>query len=240
LAPEMPKEPGGGAGMAEDAEEISGRPVFSVGARVRVLAATAPGILPRLATGCSEAIVTAFDPRTREYMVKALALYSPPRWPRLPPRRPPPRKVPPPWKLSPPRKLPPPWNLPPPRGGAAKAAADAPGAEAALSPELPKEPGGGADGMAEDAEEIPGRPEEFKTRGGSLSSEGANAAAQAERSAPIKLSRSLQHNYALISNAITTLNLSPEFIFMVLYPHSTIYKSSPVDRDLSRSPNLSF
>jgi hypothetical protein len=42
--------------------------------------------------------------------------------------------------------------------GAAKAAADAPGAEAALVPELPKEPGGGADGMAEDAEEIPGRP----------------------------------------------------------------------------------
>ena len=39
-------------------------------------------------------------------------------------------------------------------GAAAKAAADAPGAEAALSPELPKEPGGGADGMAEDAEEI--------------------------------------------------------------------------------------
>jgi hypothetical protein len=94
--------------------------------------------------------------------------------------------------------------------------------------------------MAEDAEEIPGRPEEFKTRGGSLSSEGANAAAQAERSAPIKLLRSLQHNYALISNAITTLNLSPEFIFMVLYPHSTISKSTPVDRDLSRSPNLSF
>ena len=27
----------------------------------------APGLLPRLATGCSKAIVTAFDPRTREY-----------------------------------------------------------------------------------------------------------------------------------------------------------------------------
>jgi hypothetical protein len=105
---------------------------------------------------------------------------------------------------------------------------------------VPKEPGGGADGMAEDAEEIPGRPEVLKTRGGSLSSEGANAAAQAERSAPIKLLRSFQHNYALISNEITTSNLSPEFIFMVLYPHSTISKSSPVDRDLSRSPNLSF
>ena len=77
-------------------------------------------------------------------------------------------------------------------GAAAKAAADAPGAEAASLPELPKEPGSGADGMANDAEEIPGRPEELKTRGGSLSSEGANAEAQAERSTPIMLMRSLQ------------------------------------------------
>jgi hypothetical protein len=81
-------------------------------------------------------------------------------------------------------------------GAAAKAAADALGARKALAPELPKEPGGGADGMAEDAKEIPGRPmfsvggrEEFKTRGGSLSSEGANAAVQAERSTPIKFLR---------------------------------------------------
>jgi hypothetical protein len=94
--------------------------------------------------------------------------------------------------------------------------------------------------MAKDAEEIPGRPEELKTRGGPLSSEGANEAAQAERSTPIKLMRSLQQNYALISNASTTLNLSSEFIFMVLYPHSTISKSSPLDRDLSRSPNSNF
>ena len=36
--------------------------------------------------------------------------------------------------------------------------ADALGAQTALAPELPKEPGGGANGMAEDAEEIPGRP----------------------------------------------------------------------------------
>ena len=42
--------------------------VFGVGARVCVLAATAPWFLPHLATGCGEAIVTAFDPRTREYM----------------------------------------------------------------------------------------------------------------------------------------------------------------------------
>jgi hypothetical protein len=113
-------------------------------------------------------------------------------------------------------------------GGAAKAAADAPGAEAALAPELPKVPGGGADGIAEGAEETPGRPvfsvgarEELKTRGVWLSSEGANAGAQAERSIPIKLLRSLQHSNALISNAVTTFNLSSEFIFMVIYPHNT-------------------
>jgi hypothetical protein len=90
-------------------------------------------------------------------------------------------------------------------GAAAKASADAPSAEAALAPELPNEPGGGADGMAEDAEETPGRPEVFRTRGGSLSSEGANATAQAERSTPIKLMRSLQHSNMLISNACTAL-----------------------------------
>jgi hypothetical protein len=78
-------------------------------------------------------------------------------------------------------------------GAAAKAAADALGARAALAAELPKEPGGGADGMAEDAEEISRRPvfslgarEELKTRGRSLSSEGENSAARTERSRPIK------------------------------------------------------
>jgi hypothetical protein len=78
-------------------------------------------------------------------------------------------------------------------GTAAKASADAPGTEAALTPELQTEPGSGAGGIAEDAEEIPWRPmfsvgarEELKTRGGSLSSEGANAATQAERLKPIK------------------------------------------------------
>jgi len=55
-----------------------------------------------------------------------------------------------------------------------------------------KEPGGGAGGMADDADKIPGRPvfcvggrEKLKTRGGSLSSEGTNAAVQAERSTPL-------------------------------------------------------
>ena len=53
--------------------------MFGIGARVRVLAATAPGLLPRLAMGCDEAIVTALDPRTRKYTVKALGLYSRPQ-----------------------------------------------------------------------------------------------------------------------------------------------------------------
>jgi hypothetical protein len=96
---------------------------------------------------------------------------------------------------------------------AAKAAADALGTQAALAAELPKEPDGGTGGMAEGAEEIPGRPvfrmgarEELKTRGGSLSSEGANAAVQAERSTPIEVLRSLEYSCALILNSITTLN----------------------------------
>ena len=106
-------------------------------------------------------------------------------------------------------------------GAAAKAAADALGAQTALTPELPKEPGGSADGMAKDAEEIPGRPmfsvvarEELRTQGGSLSSEEANAAVHSERSTMIKFLRSLQYTNALILNAITKSNLSSEFIFM--------------------------
>jgi hypothetical protein len=96
---------------------------------------------------------------------------------------------------------------------AAKAAADALGARAALAPELPKVTGGGAGGMADDAEEIPGRPvfsvgarEELKNRGGSLSSEGADVAVQAERSTPIKVLRSLEYSNAPIFDATTTLN----------------------------------
>jgi hypothetical protein len=107
-------------------------------------------------------------------------------------------------------------------GATAKAAADALGARTALAAELPKEPGGFSDGMAEDAEEIPGRPmfsvgarEELKTRGGPLSSKGANAAVQAERSTPIKFFKSLQYTNALILNVITPLSLTSEFIFMV-------------------------
>ena len=64
--PALLKEPGGGAGLM-DGEDFSGGAVFEVVAWVRVLAATAPGLLPRLATSCGETKVTAFDPRTREY-----------------------------------------------------------------------------------------------------------------------------------------------------------------------------
>jgi hypothetical protein len=39
-----------------------------------------------------------------------------------------------------------------------------------------------------------------------LSSEGANAATQAEKSTPIKVLRSLEYSNTLIVNAITTLN----------------------------------
>jgi hypothetical protein len=66
--------------------------------------------------------------------------------------------------------------------------------------------------MIEDAGEIPGQPvfsvearEELKTRGGSLSSEGANAAVQAERLKPIKVLKSLEYSNALISNAVTRI-----------------------------------
>jgi hypothetical protein len=98
-------------------------------------------------------------------------------------------------------------------GAAAKSTADALGVRAALAAELPKEPDGGTGGMAEGAEEIPGEAvlsvrarEELKTRGGSLSSEGANAAVQAEKSTQIKVLRSLEYSNALILNTITTSN----------------------------------
>jgi hypothetical protein len=97
--------------------------------------------------------------------------------------------------------------------GAATKAARTLGARGALAAELPKEPDDGTGGMAEGAVEIPGRPvlsvgarEELKTRGGSLSSEGANAAVKAEKSTPIKVLRSLEYSNALILNAITTSN----------------------------------
>jgi hypothetical protein len=98
-------------------------------------------------------------------------------------------------------------------GAAAKAPADTLGARAALAAELPKEPDGGTGGMAKDTEEIPGRPmfrmgarEELKTRGGLHSSEGENAAAQADKSTPINVLRSLEYSNTLIVNAITTLH----------------------------------
>ena len=64
--PDLLKEPGGGAGPM-NGEGLFRGAVFGVRARVRVLAVTAPGLLPPLATSCGEAKVTAFNPRTREY-----------------------------------------------------------------------------------------------------------------------------------------------------------------------------
>ena len=51
-------------------------PVFERGERVRVLACTSPGKLPRLATSCGEAVVVSFDEVSREYAVKPLAMFS--------------------------------------------------------------------------------------------------------------------------------------------------------------------
>ena len=59
-----------------DLGDVPEPPVFEIGEKVRVLAWTYPGFLPRLATGCGEAIVVAFNFDTREYTVKPLAMYS--------------------------------------------------------------------------------------------------------------------------------------------------------------------
>jgi hypothetical protein len=50
--------------------------VFSAGESARVLAATAPGFSLRLVTNCGDATVKAYNPHTREFTVKSLALYS--------------------------------------------------------------------------------------------------------------------------------------------------------------------
>jgi hypothetical protein len=63
---------------------------------------------------------------------------------------------------------------------------------------------------------------ELKTPGESLSSEGANAAVQAERSTTIKVLRSLEYNNALILNAIIALN----FIIGV-HLHGKRYNRTP-------------
>jgi len=46
-------------------------PLFEVGGWVRVLPVTAPGSLPRLATGFPEATMVAYDSHEGEYTVKA-------------------------------------------------------------------------------------------------------------------------------------------------------------------------
>jgi len=81
VKPDLPKEPGGGLGLM-DTEDFSEEGVQrrclewgggSASSRRR------RGFFLRLATGDGEAIVEAFDPRTREYMVKAFALYLRPQ-----------------------------------------------------------------------------------------------------------------------------------------------------------------
>jgi hypothetical protein len=102
--------------------------------------------------------------------------------------------------------------------------------------------------MAEEDEEIPGRPvfcvggrEELKTRGGSLSSERANGEVQAERSTPIKVLRSLEYSNSFISNADTTFNIIEAHLHGNRYTRIVQFsESSPVDRDLTRSPHLKF
>ena len=63
------------ADAAAAAEVTAAEAAFSVRARVRVLAATVLGLLPRLVKGCGEAIVKTYNPNTREYTAKVLALY---------------------------------------------------------------------------------------------------------------------------------------------------------------------
>jgi hypothetical protein len=102
--------------------------------------------------------------------------------------------------------------------------------------------------MAEEDEEILGRPvfcvggrEELKTRGGSLSSERANGEVQAERSTPIKVLRSLEYSNSFISNADTTFNIIGAHLHGNRYTRIVQFsESSPVDRDLTRSPHLKF
>ena len=60
--PDLRKEPGGGAGPVDGEDSFERAAVFGVGELVRVLPATAPGYLPRLAEGCGKGHVTAFDP----------------------------------------------------------------------------------------------------------------------------------------------------------------------------------
>ena len=215
--------------MAEDAEEIPGRPVFSVGARVRVLAATAPGILPRLATGCGEAIVTAFDPRTREYTVKALALYSRPQ-----------TKIPEVAVVAPSRDGNEEMYS---RGGArssggARAASEANRRVAELEKQV--EQLRARTERAERAWRRRGRHGRGR-RGDPRAARGIeNSRRVAQQRGSKRGSPGREINTDQAAYEITAFILSSEFIFMAIYPHSTISKSSPVDRDLSRSRNSNF
>ena len=74
---DLPREPGDGVEIMDDEG-------FSVGGEgrggtARRRRAEAPRLLPRLATSCGEAILTALGLRTREYTANTSALYSQPR-----------------------------------------------------------------------------------------------------------------------------------------------------------------
>jgi hypothetical protein len=138
---DLPKKSSGAAEPTGEAYEV-GVPVFAVGDSVRVLAVTAPGSLPRLATGFPEARVEAYNADTGEYTVKAYM----------------------------------------------------------SSRQQTKIPRYAVVAVSRDGNE------ELRTRGGLLSSEGAKAVVQAERSTPIDLLGLLEYSNMPILNNIATSN----------------------------------
>jgi len=138
---DLPKKSSGGAHPTGEACEV-GVPVFAVGDWVRVLAVTAPGYLPRLATGFPEARVEAYNADTGEYTVKAYM----------------------------------------------------------SSRQQTKIPRYAVVAVSRDGNE------ELRTRGGLLSSEGAKAVVQAERSTPINLLGLLDSSNMLFLNNIAPSN----------------------------------
>jgi len=138
---DLPKKSSGGMDPTGEAY-FAVVPEFAVGDSVRVLAVTAPGSLPRLATGFPEARVEAYNADTGEYTVKAYM----------------------------------------------------------SSRQQTKIPRYAVVAVSRDGNE------ELKTRGGLLSSEGAKAVVQAERSTPIDLLGLLEYSNMLFLNNIATSN----------------------------------
>ena len=154
---DLPKKSSGGAdptGEACEACEV-GVPVFAVGDWVRVLAVTAPGSLPRLATGFPEARVEAYNADTGEYTVKAYM----------------------------------------------------------SSRQQTKIPRYAVVAVSRDGNE------ELRTRGGLLSSEGAKAVVQAERSTPINLLGLLEYRKKVLNNIATSSFIIRVHLHGKRYPH---------------------